>query len=316
METRLTTPSHAAVTLPHKTAVLNQKGGVGKTGLTAGAGGALAERGRRVLLIDLDPQGHLTAEALRMKEADPEGPNVADALTGDYTGPVQDLIVHRPQHPSGGQLDLIPTCVNMFLVVKTLYSRARAPEFRLERLLEQLPVGSYDHVLIDCPPSLDVLTDNALVAASGVVIPVQPNNTSLRALRLLITQLGVLEAELRLPQRELYGLVPGIYRRPLSGIAKHKMKQLERYSTVEDAEIPPLPILAHLPLAAVVEEAWLSGETITDYQPEAPIADAYRRIAVRLDVAAGLASWDEWDRLGPLESLVSSPDPLNVVAGR
>ncbi|WP_281172118.1 ParA family protein [Amycolatopsis benzoatilytica] len=160
-------------------------------------------------------------------------------------------------------------------------------------------------MLIDCPPSLDILTDNALVAANGLLIPVQPNNTSLRALRLLIEQLAVVEEELQLPRRELYGLVPGIYRRPLSGIARYKMEQLEQYGTPEDPSIAPLPILAHLPLAAVVEEAWLSGETVVDYKPAAPIADAYRRIAVRLDLAAGLASADEWDRLPPLESLVA-----------
>lgn len=309
METRFTHPSHAAPTLPHITAVLNQKGGVGKTGLTVGTGGALAERGRRVLLVDLDPQGHLTAEALRMEEADPGLPNLAAALVGEYTGPPEDLIVERAPHRSGGQVDVIPTSVAMFLVVRQLY-HGRAPEFRLARLLERLARDSYDHVLIDCPPSLDILTDNALVAATGLVIPVQPNNTSLRALRLLIEQLAVVEEELQLPRRALYGLVPGIYRRPLSGIARYKMEQLQQYGMPEDPQVEPLPILAHLPLAAVVEEAWLSGQTLVDYKPNAPIADAYRRIALRLDVAAGFASQDEWNRLAPLESLTSDLEPV------
>ncbi len=312
METRFTGPSHAASSLPHKTAVLNQKGGVGKTGLTVGTGGALAERGRRVLLIDLDPQGHLTAEALGLEEADPDDPNLASALVGDHEGPVEDLIVQRPMHASGGQLDIIPTTVAMFLVVRQLY-HGRAPEFRLARLLQRIPQGLYDHILIDCPPSLDILTDNALVAADGLVIPVQPNNTSLRALRLLIEQLAVVESELELPRRELYGLVPGIYRRPLSGIARYKMEQLEQYATPTDPDAPPLPILAHLPLAAVVEEAWLSGQTVVDYKPTAPIADAYRRIALRLDTAAGLAPEREWDTLPPLESLAG--DTAAAVGG-
>lgn len=288
-------------------AVLNQKGGVGKTGLTVGVGGALVERGRRVLLVDLDPQGHLTAEALRMPEADPDGPNLAAALVGDYSGPVEALVRHRPAHVSGGRLDIIPTTVQMFLVVRQLY-HGRAPESRLARLLQRLPPDSYDHVLLDCPPSLDILTDNALVAADGLVIPVQPNNTSLRALRLLIDQLGVVEEELELPRRDLYGLVPGIYRRPLSALARYKMRQLEEYGRPDDPEVAPLPILAHLPLAAVVEEAWLHGQTVVDYKPTAPIADAYRRIAVRLDVAAGLVPPGEWERLPVLESLLSEDD--------
>lgn len=314
METRFTSSSHAAVSLPHVTAVLNQKGGVGKTGLTVGAGGALAERGRRVLLVDLDPQGHLTTEALRMEEADPDQPNLAAALVGAYTGPVEALIHHREPHHSGGRLDVLPTSVAMFLVVRQLY-HGRAPESRLARLLERLDRSSYDHVLVDCPPSLDILTDNALVAADGLVIPVQPNNTSLRALRLLVEQLAVVEEELQLPRRELYGLVPGIYRRPLSGIARYKMEQLEGYATPEDPGVAPLPILAHLPLAAVVEEAWLSGQTVVDYKPTAPIAEAYRRIALRLDVAAGLTPPAEWAQLPPLDSLIDAGDRAAAMVG-
>lgn len=308
LATGFTGAAHAATSLPIVTAVLNQKGGVGKTGLTVGVGGALVERGRRVLLVDLDPQGHLTAEALRMEEADPDDPNLAAALVGDYSGPAEALVRARPAHVSGGRLDIIPTTVAMFLVVRQLY-HGRAPEFRLARLLQQFPSGSYDHVLIDCPPSLDILTDNALVAADGLLIPVQPNNTSLRALRLLIEQLGVVEEELTLPRRELFGLVPGIYRRPLSALARYKMQQLEEYGRPEDPQVDPLPILAHLPLAAVVEEAWLSGETVVDYKPTAPIADAYRRIAIRLDVAAGLAPVAEWDQLPALDSLLSTATP-------
>lgn len=307
METRFTAPAHAAATRPVVTAVLNQKGGVGKTGLTVGTGGALAELGRRVLLVDLDPQGHLTAEALRMDEAEPGQPNLAAALVGDYTGPAEALVRQRPPHSSGGQVDVIPTTVEMFLVVRQLY-HGRAPESRLARLLQRLPTGSYDHVLIDCPPSLDILTDNALVAADGLVIPVQPNNTSLRALRLLVEQLAVVEEELELPRRLLFGLVPGIYRRPLSGLARYKMQQLEQYGSPADPDVAPLPILAHLPLAAVVEEAWLNGETVVDYKPNAPIADAYRRIALRLDVEAGLTPPEKWEQLPPLESLLVAPE--------
>jgi len=292
--TRFPSSAHAAVALPLVTAFLNQKGGVGKTGVTVGAGGALAEMGRRVLMIDLDPQGHLTCEALRLPEADQDEPNLARALTGEYDGPIEHLIVTRPEYASGGRLDGIPTTLAMFLVVRDLYSR-RAPETKLARLLERLPTDAYDHVLIDCPPSLDILTDTALVAADGVVIPVQPSNTSLRALRLLIDQIATIENDLRLPRRELYGMVPGLYRRPLSGIQRFKMAELERY-TLPDPQglVDPLPILAHLPLATIVEEAWLSGEPVTDYRPTAPIADAYRKVAFRLDIAAGLSPMDAW----------------------
>ncbi|MCO5586869.1 hypothetical protein L7F22_040814 [Adiantum nelumboides] len=201
----------------------------------------------------------------------------------------------------------------MFLVVRKLHA-ARSPEHRLTRVLRQLE-GSYDHVLIDCPPSLDVLTDTALVAADGLLVPVQPSNTSLRALRLLIEQVAVIEEELQIPRRDLHGLVPGVYRRPLSGIARYKMQELEEYG-VSDGEVPALPILAHLPLAAAVEEAWLSGQTLTDYQPAAPIADAYRRIALHLDVAAGLASAAELEGLPALETVTPSAVTSSTAEGK
>ncbi|SFO63200.1 chromosome partitioning protein [Pseudonocardia ammonioxydans] len=308
-----TAPAHAAVTLPRITAILNQKGGVGKTGLTAGTGGALSERGRRTLLVDLDPQGHLTTEALGLEEADSTHPNLAAALTGEFTGPTSDLVVQHSQSAAGGCLDVLPHCVSMFLVVRKLHA-ARSPEHRLTRVLRQLE-GSYDHVLIDCPPSLDVLTDTALVASDGLLVPVQPSNTSLRALRLLIEQVAVIEEELQIPRRDLHGLVPGVYRRPLSGIARYKMQELEEYG-VSDGEVPALPILAHLPLAAAVEEAWLSGQTLTDYQPAAPIADAYRRIALHLDVAAGLSSAAELEGLPALETVTPSAVTSSTAEGK
>ena len=287
MTNRPAAPLHAATALPHVTAVLNQKGGVGKTGLTVGAAGALAEMGRRVLLVDLDPQGHLTVEALGMDEVGEGQPTLAGALANEHSVPLVDLAVARKPHDSGGQVNVLPTSLEMFLLVRKLYA-ARAGEQRLARLLADVPEDAYDHILIDCPPSLDILTDNALVAADGIVVPVQPNNTSLRALRLLIEQLGDLESELQLNPRGLYGLVPGIYRRPLSGIAQHKMRQLEAYGRPEAGE-DAVPIIAHLPLTAAVEEAWLQGEMLVDYQPTIPIAEEYRKVARRIDAAAGFS---------------------------
>ncbi|RUQ02620.1 hypothetical protein D8M34_17920 [Microbacterium sp. HSID17254] len=142
--------------------------------------------------------------------------------------------------------------------------------------------------------------------------PTQPSNASLRALRLLIEQVAVIEDELELPRRELHGMVPGVYRRPLSGIARYKMAELEEYG-VGDGDVPPFPFLAPLPLAAAVEEAWFSGQTLTDHQPSAPIADAYRRIALHLDLAAGVARSDELAAWPPLETV--TPETVTVGAG-
>ncbi|MPZ66652.1 MAG: AAA family ATPase [Pseudonocardiaceae bacterium] len=254
----------------HVTAVLNQKGGVGKTGLTAGVGGALAETGARVLLVDLDPQGHLTTEALGLAEAD-EPATVAAALAGHYTGPVAQLVAHHSKTDAGGVLDVLPTALAMFLVGREL-DRLPAREWRLARLLEAL-ADRYDRVVIDCPPALDVLTDNALAACHGVLIPVQPERSSVRALRLLLGQIEGLEAALRRERIVLHGLVPGLYRRPLSRLAAHVMGELDAL---------PLPMLAHLPLAVVVGEAWDAGVPLTSYAPHSEHADAYRSVAATL----------------------------------
>ncbi|SFW12965.1 ParA family protein [Amycolatopsis australiensis] len=279
-------------------ASLNQKGGVGKTALTAGTAGALAARGRRVLLIDLDPQGHLTTEALGKLEVDEGEPDIAAALSGEYTGPLEDLIISHSTHPSGGLIDIVPTTLNMMTVVKSMYrSRMRLPELRLLELLDQLPDGRYDHIGLDCPPALDVLTDNALAAAKGVLIPVELARTSLRALRLLLSQIAVMEEELRLERRDLLGLVPGLFRRPLSGYDRYIGGQLEAFGT------KGLPILAHLPAAAIVKEAWMEGRTVPDKVPNSTHAAQLNRIAVRLDVKAGLAPASDWDALEPLPSL-------------
>ena len=233
---------------------------------------------------------------------------------------LESLIVTHSTHASGGRLDVLPTTVAMFLVPRKLY-HLRKMEARLARLIDRLP-PIYDHILIDCPPSLDVLVDNALVVAGrdndsetgkirkgGILIPVQPSKTSLRALRLLLDQLAAVENDLALEPRELYGMVPGVFRKPLAGIGKYVMGQLEALADPvpsedpEEPEVPPLPILAHLPLAASVEDAWLQGKPVTEYARNSPGAKSHRRIAVRLDVAAGLSPQSEWDALPALPSL-------------
>lgn len=258
------------------TCVLNQKGGVGKTGLVAGVGGALAERGRRVLAADLDPQGHLTVEALGLAEAEPDGPTLAKALTGEYRGPSKELVAHHSSTPAGGALDVLPHALGMFTAGREL-DRLPAREWRLARVLEGLD-SEYDHCLLDCPPALDILTDNAIAAAHGVVIPVQPERTSMRALGLLLDQIDAVETALRRPRLELHGLVPSLYRRPMGKLATSVMNEF--------SGLDRLPILAHLPLSVTVGEAWDAGKTLTDYAGESEHAAAYRTVADALEDSA------------------------------
>src|SRR5829696_4960529 len=148
-------------------AVCNQKGGVGKTTLTINLGAALADQGQRVLLIDLDPQGHLTEgvgfQELYLKD----GPSLHECLVGNGKGvKLGDLIRKHASEP----YSVIPATYQLMLAEQALFM-ARNREHKLKTLLGQLQ-DRFDWILIDCPPALGMLTDNALNAARQVIIPV------------------------------------------------------------------------------------------------------------------------------------------------
>lgn len=256
------------MTTTHITAVTNQKGGVGKTATTIGVAGALAEAGCTVLVVDLDPQGHLT-DGLKVPQApSSEGaPNLYRALLGEYTGSLTDLAATHST--PAGRLDVLPNAFEMFMAVREL-DKQRAREHRLAKVLEGAR-GVWDHVLIDAPPSLDILTDNALTAADGVLIPVEAEDSSLKALELLLPQIASVDADLRTKPLELHGLVVNRLRRPVGLLARSVLEEL--------AQLNGLPVLATVPLSVVITEAWRYGKTPAEYAPDSEHAEAYRTLA-------------------------------------
>jgi len=254
------------------TSVVNQKGGVGKTALSVGAAAALAERGCRVLLIDLDPQGHATTEMLGLPEAPPQAPSLAKALTKMWKGPVEELVVSHPRSNvgPGGTFDVVPTSPGMFDLIRRL-GTFRVPGWQLARVIQ---FANYDHVIIDCPPSLDVLTNNALAATHGILVPVQPDRTSIRALRLLNDQLSYVQKAVNRAPIPYFGVVPGLYRRPMSSYASAALDELEGFG---------YPLLPHVPLGVVMNEAAAHGVPVTTFAPETTQAVAFRQIADILD---------------------------------
>ncbi len=163
-------------------AVMNQKGGVGKTTTTVNLGAALAEQGRRVLLIDLDPQAHLTINY--GVEDDADRPSLYDVLIDerptDDPGPLSEAVL-----PAGDRLWVLPSSIDLAAAeveLVTVLGREMLLRRRLEAVVAQTPgVDPYDFVLLDCPPSLGLLTINALAAAGEVVIPMQPHFLPLQA---------------------------------------------------------------------------------------------------------------------------------------
>lgn len=261
--------------------MVNQKGGVGKTASTKGLAGALTEQGRRVLLVDWDPQGHLT-EALGAPETTPPA-TVAERILGHWSGPVGELVW---RHETG--IDVLATNVDAFLLAAQLYP-TRAKEFRLAALLDELDAydeyeGSYpyDDVLIDCPPELGVLTDNALWAVrrtgsarrSGVVVPALAEDSTLRALRLLLAQIDSLQAQLAVTV-DVLGLVINAYDRRRGGIVTSTMHAL--------TALPGLEHLATVDDLKHVREAWRAQTPVVQHAPESPSAASYRELVRALD---------------------------------
>jgi chromosome partitioning protein len=240
-------------------AIANQKGGVGKTTITINLGAALAERSVRTLLVDLDPQGHLT-EGLGLSE--PEGgETLAAALLGRTSVPVNRLMV---SHECG--VDIIPASLDLFLTERDLV-HLRGREYRLRRVFEPLE-DEYDYTLIDCPPTLGQLTDNALVAARKALVPIQPEDTSLRALEMLLDQVHSIREGLGLTV-DIVGLV--VNQADDTLVARRTLETLTK--------AVPVPILASIRRRVRLKEAWAAGKPVTMTEPAGDAAEAFRGLA-------------------------------------
>ncbi len=249
-------------------AVCNQKGGVGKTTTTINLGASLAEYGRRVLLVDVDPQGALSV-GLGLN------PMTVDATVYDLLMPggvAPEEVVHKT---SVDGVDLLPSNSELSAAEVRLVSEV-GREHALARALKPL-LPSYDVVLVDCQPSLGLLTVNALSAADGVLVPLECEYFALRGVALL--QETIEKVHDRLNDRlELVGILATMY----DGRTLHAREVLERAREVFPDH------LFHTVISRTVKfpETTTAGEPITSYASNSAGAGSYRALAREL-----LARW-------------------------
>lgn len=239
--------------------VANQKGGSGKTTTAINLGAALAGADARILLVDMDPQGHL-AEGFGISSLSLDG-DVSMALDGKSSA--SQLILSLRQG-----IDLIPANVNLSHLESRLLSR-RGREDKLKETLND--IAGYDFVLIDCPPSLAILTINALSAAGEVLIPMPCNFYAMLGVSLLLQTIEEVRREIN-PSLSILGIVPTHFRR-----TTHAREVLQRTKQEIGGRVkvfePPVN------LSVKFEEAASLGETIFEHAPEIRGAQAYKKLS-------------------------------------
>lgn len=241
--------------------VVNQKGGVGKTTTTINLGAALAELGRRVLLVDFDPQ-HSLSVGLGVSTRNLEG-SIYNLMLDESTK-IEDFLL-KTNVPG---MDMIPSHENLAAAEGALVSII-AREKVLKRVLDSV-VDYYDVILIDCQPSLGLLTINALTASKYVIVPLECEYFALRGVALLVDIIDKVQKNTN-PDLEILGILPTLYDKK----TVHSREVLERI-----IEAFPESVFDTIISRTVrFPETTVAGEPITTFASSSTGAAAYRRLA-------------------------------------
>jgi chromosome partitioning protein len=251
---------------PAKMAVSNQKGGVGKTAVAINVAGALNQRGHDVLFVDLDPQGNAT-ENLGMRSVyDKEPPSLFDVLSDpEKRDCITDLVLEHEE------MYLLPSNIDMTAVEPELTLSRRSGQ-QLSLALEHVE-DSYDYIIIDCPPFLGNLMDNALFAAQNTLIPALAETTSKRAFELLFDHISAIEKDYAIQIRDR-GVVT-------NRIDVRKTQAQDMVEWIEDA-FDDTPVWRVRERAAM-QRALTNGGSLFVEEPDCDQIPVFEEIAANLD---------------------------------
>jgi chromosome partitioning protein len=238
-------------------ALANQKGGVAKTTTTLNLGVAFAEQGYRVLLVDLDPQGNLTMS--QGLNPDTIQQSMFDVLV--HRLPIEQVIERREVDIAVSSIDL----AGADMALSSQIGRERTLEKALAPIKDR-----YDYILIDTPPSLGLLTINAFVSATGVMVPVQTEYLSLRGLVQLENTLAMVRENLN-PRVEIIGILPTMYDRRLTH--SREADEILRENFGE------LVYNTRIRKTVRFAEAPVKGSSVLAYEPNGEAANMYRDLA-------------------------------------
>ena len=246
--------------------VVNQKGGTGKTTTTENLGIGLANEGKKVLLVDMDPQGSLTISLGYPK------PDEMDHTIGDVLGKMLQEALLEPKeciihHQEG--VDFIPGNIELSGLEISLVN-IMSRETVLKQYLNDIK-KDYDYILIDCMSSLGMLTMNALVASDSVVIPVQSQYLSAKGLEQLLKTISKVKRQVN-PQIKIDGIV-------LTMVDKRTNYSKEISSLIRDVYGTYVKVFnADIPQSVRAAEISASGKSIYRHDPKGKVADAYRAL--------------------------------------
>lgn len=254
-------------------AVCNQKGGVGKTTTALNMGAGLVREGKRVLLVDCDPQGDLTT-ALGYTRPDDLSGTLSTLMTKEINEGLNhdDLAACTLPHAEG--MDVIPSNIELAAMELTLFN-VMSREMILKGVIDSFR-PSYDYIVIDCMPSLGILTVNAMTAADSILIPVQAQPLSAKGMTQLLQTIARVKKHTN-PQLNIEGV--------LITLADHRTNlSRETAQAVRQAYGSRIRIFpTDIPVAVRAAETTAKGKSIFTYDGRSPVAAAYANLAKEID---------------------------------